>query len=115
MHEYSILDALLAQIDVEAARVGARAVHRIELRVGEQSGVDPGLLWSAWELLGRRGITEEATLAIIPEAVAWACRRCGAEIAIGGPLSCAKCRSPARLIRGDAIMLERLELEVPDV
>jgi Zn finger protein HypA/HybF involved in hydrogenase expression len=33
----------------------------------------------------------------------------------GGPLRCPACGAPARLVSGDDILLERLDLEVPDV
>lgn len=56
MHEYSIIQALLDRVDEEVRRRGATAVHRLDVSLGELSGVDPGLLATAFETF-RAGTT----------------------------------------------------------
>jgi len=45
----------------------------------------------------------------------WRCSRCDQPIAAGAVLRCPSCGRPARLASGDGIILERIEMEVPDV
>ena len=113
MHEYSIVQALYARVEAEAAARGATAVHALELRVGELSGVDAGLLETAWRTFRVRTICDRAPLTIQIVPAEWACGTCGAPVLKGAVLSCASCGSPARLRQGDEIVLDRIELEVP--
>ena len=115
MHEYSLVQSLLDTVEREAAARGATAVHRLRLQVGEMSGVETSLLRSAYETFTDRSICAGAELEIVPVAVRWGCPACGAELAAGGALRCQACGGPARLVAGDEIVLERIEMEVPDV
>ncbi|MGM0575384.1 MAG: hydrogenase maturation nickel metallochaperone HypA [Myxococcota bacterium] len=115
MHEYAILQSLLDRVRVEAARVGATSVRRLHLRVGEQSGVEMDLLRTAWDVLGRQGLCAEAEMDVTAVPAVWVCPTCDTEIPRGAVLRCASCRTPARMRSGDEIILERLEMEVPDV
>ena len=47
MHEYSIVGALVEQVESEARQRNATYVRRIRVRIGDLSGVDPELLASA--------------------------------------------------------------------
>lgn len=115
MHEYSIVQALVDRIAVEVKARGATAVHRVGLRVGELSGVEPELLTTAFETFRAGTCCEGAALQVNFVKAAWACRACGAPIAAGAALQCPACGGPAKLDRGDEIFLDQLELEVPDV
>jgi hydrogenase nickel incorporation protein HypA/HybF len=110
MHEYSIVQALMARIEEQAGAHGALAV-----RIGELSGIEPDLLASAFDMVRERTICGTATLDIRRVAAKWVCRRCGAEIPAGGRLQCAACGGAAKLAQGDEIVLDQLELEVGDV
>lgn len=113
MHEYSIVRSLLDRIEGEARRHGALAVASVRVRVGTESGVEADLLRSAYELAREGTVCRTAELALEIEAARWECAICGGEVPGGGPLRCSACATPARLVAGDAIVLERLELEVP--
>ncbi len=115
MHEYSIVQSLLDRVEKEAAAHGATAVHRLRLQIGEMSGVETALLRSAYETFTDRSICAQAELEIIPVAVKWGCPSCDTELMPGAALRCGVCEGPARLIAGDEIVLERIEMEVPDV
>src|SRR4051794_14238249 len=100
MHEYSIVQALYDKVLAEAVARGATAVSGLKVRIGELSGVDAGLLDTAWKTFRVRTICEAAPLEIQSVPAAWACSRCGVEVTRGGFLSCPACHAPAKLTRG---------------
>lgn len=113
MHEYSIVQALLTRAAAEAQARGATAVHRLSIRIGELSGVDPELLTTAYTTFRERTICEHAALDLRVVVARWECPECGRPIDPGDLLTCAACAAPARLTAGDEIMLDRIEMEVP--
>jgi hydrogenase nickel incorporation protein HypA/HybF len=114
VHEYSLVEALVARVEAEARRRGAVAVHGLAVRVGELSGVDPELLRTAYETFRAGTICERAPLALSHVAASWSCPSCGKPIARGAVLRCPACGEPARLDDGgDALTLDRIEMEVP--
>ena len=115
MHEYSIVQSLLDRVESEAAAHGATVVHRLRVKIGELSGVEIPLLRSAYETFTDRSICADAELEIVPVAVRWGCPACDVEVTAGSALRCGGCGGPARLVAGDEIVLERIEMEVPDV
>jgi hydrogenase nickel incorporation protein HypA/HybF len=112
MHEYSIVQALVDRVDREARARRATAVHRLSIRIGELSGVDPDLLTTAYETFRERTICDGAELDVRMVAARWECPVCGSAISRGDLLTCPTCRVPARLTEGDEIMLDRIEMEV---
>lgn len=115
MHEYSIVGSLVDRVADEVKRAGASRVLRLHVRIGELAGVDMGLLTTAFETFRGRTVCDGAELVVSPAEVVWGCPRCGAEIPRGERLQCGACGVAARLKRGDEIILERIEMEVPDV
>ena len=112
MHEYSIVQALLERVDAEARARKATAVHRLSVRIGELSGVEMDLLATAYETFRERTICNRAELSLQLVPARWECPRCRDPIARGSVLSCPSCAVPARLVEGDEIMLDRIEMEV---
>jgi hydrogenase nickel incorporation protein HypA/HybF len=88
-------------------------VHRLSIRIGELSGVDPDLLSTAYDTFRERTICEGAQLEVHIVPAQWDCPECGQVIGRGEVLTCPACELPARLSKGDEIMLDRIELEVP--
>jgi hydrogenase nickel incorporation protein HypA/HybF len=84
------------------------------VRIGPLAGVERTLFASAYEVCRVGTICQDAELVIADEDVVWSCAACGEPIAAGQELSCCTCGLPARLVGGDALVLERIELEVPD-
>ena len=115
MHEYSIVSALLDRVEAEARRHVRAEVLGIRVRIGELSGVDPELLRSAWSLCREGTPCARAELELAGEAACWVCPRCAGSIEAGAALRCPGCGVPARLASGDALVLERIEMEVGDV
>lgn len=112
MHEYSIVQALLNRVEAECASRGASAVHRLSVRIGELSGIEPDLLATAWETFREDSICRGAPLEIRRVPAQWACPTCGTPIAKGMRLQCSVCEVPAKLAGGDEIVLEQIEMEV---
>lgn len=115
MHEYSIVSALLDQVEAEARRHPQAVVLGIRIRVGEVAGVDAELLRTAWSLAREGTPCAGAELELESEPASWVCPRCAAAIAPGSILRCPDCELPARLASGDALVLERIEMEVDHV
>lgn len=112
MHEYSIVQALVERVEQEAAARNAVAVDRLVLRIGELSGVEVELLATAFLTFRERTICARAALEVATVSAAWACRTCGTGVARGAVLQCAACGGQVALLRGDEIVLERIEMEV---
>lgn len=115
MHELSLCEALFDQIDAAVASQTSPVVRLVRLRVGELAGLEPELFRSAFEVTRADRGHPSAELVITFETALWTCRACGAEIARGEALRCAACGGDARLAKGGDMVLERIELEVPDV
>jgi hydrogenase nickel incorporation protein HypA/HybF len=113
MHEYSIVQALYDGVLAQATSKGAVSVHEVRVRIGELSGVDVGLLDTAWRTFRVHTICEDAPMEVERVAARWTCGSCGAEATPGGVLRCGSCGGAVRLTQGDEIVLERIVMEVP--
>jgi len=113
MHEYSIVASLVDRVAREANVHPGAVVRRLEVKIGELAGVEIELLRTAFETFTARTPCDGAELAIAPVAAEWRCDTCGRALPAGAVLRC--CDRPARLAAGDEIVLERIELEVPNV
>ncbi len=114
MHEYSLVEALIRRVEEEARRRGALGIHRLAVRVGELSGVDPELLRTAYETFRAGTICAEAPLDVRHVAATWSCPRCHEPIPRGAVLRCGACGAAAQLDEGsDALTLDQIEMEVP--
>ncbi len=112
MHEYSIVRALLDRVESEARARRATAVHRLRVRIGELSGVEVDLLATAYRTFRERSLCAGAEMDVVPVAAEWACPRCARPLVAGEVLRCPDCAVPARLVAGDEIVLDRIEMEV---
>ena len=119
MHEYSIVQALYDSVVAQAAAHGAASVQGVRVRIGELSGVDPGLLETAWRTFRVRTICEHAPMEVEIVAARWACPVCATSAAAiidvprGAVLRCPDCGAAVRLAQGDEIVLNRIVMEVP--
>lgn len=111
MHEYSIVQALMSQIEGEARKHQALSVEKVTLKIGEVSGIEVDLLRKAFEVFRDRSICSRAELEIEMVPARWTCPLCREMLAAGARLQCPECREPARLAGGDEIILQRIEME----
>jgi hydrogenase nickel incorporation protein HypA/HybF len=112
MHEYSIVQALVDRVEREAQAHAAAGVRLVRVRLGTMSGVERELLQTAYDTFRAGTVCAAAALEIESVEARWACSRCGAPIGMGERLFCATCGVPGRLVQGDEILLDRIELEV---
>lgn len=115
MHEYSIVASLIDRVQREADAHGGARVHRLHVKIGELSGVEVDLLKTAFDTFRERTVCEAAEMRIDTVAPAWACPSCERSVARGAILRCEACDRPARMIQGDEIILQRIEMEAPNV
>src|SRR5689334_1699096 len=115
MHEFSIVQALLERVDHEANVHGGSRVHRVRVAIGELSGVEVELLRTAYETIRCRTRCEHAPLEVRRIQARWECARCGGLIRRGSRLRCEQCNAPARLVSGDEIVLDQIEMETANV
>ena len=114
MHEMSICQGLLDQVERIAGEKGAKRVDSILLSVGPLSGVEPDLLSRAFEVAKLQTIAENSTLEIRTGPVVVECRSCGASGEAGvNRLLCPSCGDwQVDLVEGDELLLLRLEVSV---
>ena len=115
MHEYSIVASLIDRVQQEAHAHGGARVHRLYVKIGELSGVEVDLLKTAFDTFRERTVCEGAEMKVDTVAPAWACPSCERSVARGAILRCEACDRPARMIQGDEIILQRIEMEAPNV
>jgi len=112
MHEYSIVQALIDQVEAVAAQNGGGAVHHIYVKLGDLAGVDSTLLQTAYETFRVGTVCDGVLLTIEPVPARWTCPICDLALTSGAVLRCSSCGTPARLAVGDEILLQRIEMEV---
>ena len=113
MHELSVCQALMTQVDEIATRERAARVTAIVLRIGPLSGIEAGLLADAFPIAAAGTVAEGAELRVEQLPVRVHCTSCGADSdATPNRLLCAACGDyRTRLISGDEMLLASLELE----
>lgn len=115
MHEYSLVQALLERVEAEAKERGATKVDRIQIRIGDLAGVERELFATAFRTFTAHTICDGAELEIVKVPAQWRCPRCERPIDRGEVLRCVSCEIPASLVAGADLVLDRIQMEVPDV
>jgi hydrogenase nickel incorporation protein HypA/HybF len=101
MHEFSLIDSLLRQVNAAAERHGARAITRVTLRVGPLSGAVPDSLQFAFEALREGTLAAGATLVVETTPVVCHCPRCARDFtAAVAQYVCPTCGDAQVEIRG---------------
>ena len=116
MHELSIIAGLFEILEEKAREQGALRITAVTLRVGRLSGVVPELLVSAFDSYKKGTLAEEAGLEVKTAPFDFRCRACGGGDVRDYPaVACAACgSSDLELLGGMDIIVERIEVEVPD-
>jgi hydrogenase nickel incorporation protein HypA/HybF len=112
MHELAVCQSVIRQAEAVAREHGARGITRIRLRIGPLSGVEPELLARAFPLAQAGTLAEGASLEVESLPVRVVCTRCDAESEVpANRLLCTACGDwQTRVVGGDELLLERLEL-----
>ena len=113
MHELGIMESAVQSAISSAYSRGKNKIHRLVLRVGALSGVEPESLRFAFDAVSQRTIAEGANLVleVIP-ALAY-CRICDADFAAATPgiFCCPSCgHLSAELRTGRELELAQIEI-----
>jgi hydrogenase nickel incorporation protein HypA/HybF len=113
MHELSICQALIGQVENIARQHQATSVTAVIIRIGPLSGVEPELLAQAFPLASAGTVAAASRLVIESLPIRVRCKRCGAESAASAnKLVCGKCGDwQTQLLSGDEMLLASVELE----
>jgi hydrogenase nickel incorporation protein HypA/HybF len=113
MHELSVCQALIEQVERVARDNDACGVVSIVVAVGPLSGVEPDLLEHAYPIAAQGTLAERAALTIERTPVRVRCRSCGTEsAAAANRIVCADCGDwQVEVLEGEELLLKRVELE----
>lgn len=114
MHELSVCQSLLAQVETIAQQQRAERVTGISLLIGPLSGIEPDLLQQAFTLARAGSVADQARLVIESLPIRVRCQSCERESeALPNRLICAHCGDyHTQLISGDEMLLASVELDV---
>jgi len=112
VHELSVCQALIAQVEQLAAQHAATGVKSVHLRLGPLSGVEPQLLQDAYPIACAGSVAAESALLIDIAPLKVKCETCGAETeASPNRLLCGQCGDyHTQLVSGDELLLMSVEL-----
>jgi len=116
MHELSIAQALVEQVERVVRDEKARCANRVMIAVGALSGADPEALRGAFPLVAEGTVAEGAELVVEVMPARVRCTACGAESAAENYfVACAACGSRAvELVSGRELHIQSVELEVEE-
>ncbi len=116
MHELSIAQALVEQVEGAAAKEHAIRVVRVVIAVGTLSGVDPEALRSLFPLVAEETVAAGAELFIEQVATRVRCLACGLEAQTDAAfVGCTACGSrDVELSAGRELNIKSIELEVDE-
>lgn len=113
MHELSVCQAMLAQVETVAQQHQATEVKQIILQVGALSGLEPELLQQAFSIAQTLSpLTRHATLQIETLPIRVHCPECNMETAVTvNRLICGNCGNwKTQLISGHELLLRSIDL-----
>jgi hydrogenase nickel incorporation protein HypA/HybF len=112
VHELSICQALVEQLEEVARAQNGRRIEFVEVGIGPLSGVEPQLLQRAFPLAAAGSLAENAQLHLEALPVRVHCDDCGSDSdATASRLVCRHCGNwRTRLLSGDELLLTRVEI-----
>jgi len=113
MHEYSVVQALLEQVEKYASENDAEQVTKVVVKIGAMSGVEPHLLEIAFNTFKEKTVCDGAEFVMNVQPVTLACRRCGTQSAMEELYyRCPSCESlEVDVVGGEEMYLMSLEME----
>ena len=116
MHELSICQQLIRQVESVAYEHSARRVSRIWLSIGPLAGIEIPLLKQAFTIARAGTVAASAVLEAQSLPIRVHCQCCGAESeAAPNRLLCGVCGDwRTQLISGDEMLLASVELDVEE-
>ena len=112
MHEYSVVQALLEQIERVAEENDADKVTKVVVKIGVMSGVEPHLLEIAFETFKEKTVCDGAEFVMNVQPLTIACRNCGTRSELDAiHYCCPECESiEVDVVDGEEMFLMSLEM-----
>ena len=113
MHEYSIVGALIEQIESVAKQNAASKVTKVFVKIGVMSGVEAHLFEVAFETFKEGSVCDGAELVVQSGGLVIECNSCGSQCKLDAPhYLCSECgATDVRVIDGEDMYLMSLEME----
>jgi hydrogenase nickel incorporation protein HypA/HybF len=112
MHELSIAQALVDQVQKIAKESNSGKVIRITLRIGKLAGVDPEALSFAFPIAAEGTCLHSTLIEVISVEPELRCRACGKSVETEFVLACVHCGSKdLDLKQGRELLIESVEME----
>ncbi len=113
MHEYSVVQALLEQIEDIAVENEATKVTKITTKIGVMSGIEPHLLEIAFNTFKEKTVCDGAEFIMNIQPITIRCKGCSKESELEQVhYCCPKCESvDIEVIDGEDMYLMNLEME----
>jgi len=113
MHEYSVVQALLEQVEKYADENSAEKVTKVVVKIGAMSGVEPYLLEVAFNTFKEKTICDGAEFVMNVQPLTIVCRECGRRSELEAVrYSCPSCESlNVEVVDGEEMYLMTLEME----
>jgi len=113
MHEYSVVQALLEQVEDIAEQNEATKVSKIIVKIGVMSGIEAHLLEIAFNTFKEKTICDQAKFVMNIQPIKIRCRSCQEENELQEiHYCCPKCSSTdVDVIDGEDMFLMSLEME----
>jgi len=92
LHEFALAQDLLKVIELEAKRRGAVRVEEVRLRIGKLAMITSDSLLSAFELVSKGSIAENAHIDVEEEGPQVTCKDCGTRLVSDTELMCPACK-----------------------
>jgi hydrogenase nickel incorporation protein HypA/HybF len=114
VHELSVCQALLTQVDEIARREQAESVSCVTIEMGPLCGIEPNLLRAAFTVLRSSGVAAGADLVFETPGVSVICLACGVRSeTIVNRLVCGECGGyRTRVVGGEELRLLRVAMSV---
>jgi len=114
MHELSVCQGLLREVEAVARDHSAERVLSVVLRIGPLAGVEPMLLEQAFTLASAGTLVAGSKLVIEQAALRLQCTECGQQAQAPSTNcltcpACGSCRAPG--LEGVELLLTRVELQ----
>lgn len=113
MHELSIVMSLMDLCEQHAKENDAKTIHKVSVKIGKQSGVEPELLRSSFDTFKEGTICNNAEFDMHLQEVVVKCRDCQVESVVENyNYICGTCNSTnVEAIAGQEMHLMSLEME----
>ena len=117
MHEYSVIQALMDQIEILVQENKAERVSKVIVKIGVMSGIEPHLLESAFNTFKEETVCKEAQFVMQIQPLVIHCNDCQKRSELESiHYRCLACESTdVDVIDGEDMFLMRLEMQVATI